>query len=127
MSILNRDPKGDRRTRARVEKQQPQQPQSNNDLDPLTTSLIEQSLATGRALESLLDQTGGYLKVRREVEGPDVHLTWTWSCGVLAGTYVYVRVEHWRIAYGIDVLRGKIYQSEAGTRRPSPDKRYPPK
>lgn len=68
------------------------------------------------------DHGGGHLKLRRDGAGSDYHLTWTWSLGKHAGTYVYVRTEHWRYRFGLMLLRRKIEEVEEGIRRPTPDK-----
>ena len=73
-------------------------------------------------LDYFADHGGGYLKLRRSEPGADLHITWTWSATSHAGKYVYVRVEFWRYLFGLELLRQKIDEVEAGLRKATPDK-----
>lgn len=68
------------------------------------------------------DHGAGYLKLRRDELGADYHMAWQWTRGAHAGTYVYVRVEYWRYAFGLELLSKKMWEVEEGQRRPTPDK-----
>lgn len=67
----------------------------------------------------------GYLKVKRDSSGSDLHLTWTWTLSHAAGSYVYVRCNFWELDFGLDMLSRKILEVDEGTRKPTPDKRNP--
>jgi len=67
----------------------------------------------------------GYLKVRREEGGYQVHLTWTWTLTAAAGCYVYVRCDGSDLVNGLHTLARKILEVDDGHRNPTPDKRGP--
>lgn len=77
---------------------------------------------TGKLLVEFVDHDDGFLKVRRALDSADLHLTWTWSVGRLAGRYVYVRVFAWQTAYGLELLMQKVAECEAGLRPATIDK-----
>jgi hypothetical protein len=91
------------------------------------SNLFSSALAHSRLLTEVMaffvDHDSGSLKVRRAADSADLHLTWTWSLGEHRGTYVYVRVEHWRLLFGLEVLQQKVLECERGERKPTPDKR----
>jgi hypothetical protein len=124
MGANRRDPKGDIRSERANSTWATRATGAAPAPDPLDTFQLEEMLAVGRQFQKFLHRHGGYLKVRRDIDGPDVHLTWTWNSAPLHGTYVYVRVPYWRVGWGLEVLEGKIEQSEAGTRRPTHDKLF---
>jgi len=67
----------------------------------------------------------GYLKVRREEGGYQVHLTWTWTLTAAAGCYVYVRCNGSELLEGLTTLARKILEVDDGQHKPTPDKRGP--
>lgn len=84
--------------------------------------LVSRPSDVGRVMSFFSDHGGGCLKVRRSETGQDLHLTWTWAAGKHRGFYVYVRVEYWRLLFGLELLEVKVLEAEAGRLRPSPDK-----
>lgn len=126
MAANKRDPKGDRRTVGREQAQSsPTPPQGQNDLIQVDVALDERERELGCALNQFLAFDHGYLKVRRASLGSDTHLTWTWTLGSHAGTYVYVRVNFWEVAFGLKVLARKVFEVDEGRVRSTPDKRNP--
>lgn len=98
---------------------------ANGDVDGqpnLLMSLVAEPAAMGTLMAFFSDHGGGCLKVRRGETGADLHLTWTWSGGRYAGTYVYVRCEYWRLLFGLELLQSKVLEVEAMVRQPTPDK-----
>jgi hypothetical protein len=73
-------------------------------------------------LTEFVEHDNGFLKVRRALDSDTLHLTWTWSVGKHAGTYVYVAVEYWQLDYGLTLLLAKVFQAELGVRKTTPDK-----
>lgn len=65
---------------------------------------------------------GGFLKLRRDSTSDDVHLAFTWNLGKPVGTYVYVRIPYYRLAFGLEVLQTKVLEVESGERKGTPDK-----
>jgi hypothetical protein len=65
----------------------------------------------------------GYLKVKRDLDGYQVHLTWTWTVTRAAGSYVYVRVDGSQLLEGMTTLARKILEVDEGSRVPTKDKR----
>lgn len=65
----------------------------------------------------------GYLKWKRDSGGSTLHLTWTWTLGKHAGSYVYAAVEYWRFGYGLEVLAHKLFSVDEGLLMPTVDKR----
>jgi hypothetical protein len=97
----------------------------NVHVDPkenLFTSAMANSQLLAELISFYVDHDNGYLKVRRASDSPDLHLTWSWSIGPNAGTYVYVRTEYWRLLFGLELLRTKVLESEEGIRVPTADK-----
>lgn len=89
-------------------------------------SLVDLALgqdALSAAVGFFTEHDNGYLKVRRALDSQDLHLTWTWSVGTWRGSYVYARVEYWRVSFGLELLQSKVLDVEDGLRKPSPDKR----
>lgn len=89
--------------------------------NPAYTDRVHKDSA-GKKLVEFVDHDDGFLKVRRALDSSDLHLTWTWSVGRLAGRYVYVRVLCWQVGYGLELLMQKLLESEAGLRTPTRDK-----
>jgi len=79
----------------------------------------------GEILSTISMFDHGYLKIRRELDGYDVHLTWTWTITAAAGKYVYVRVPGSELLDGLTILARKILEVDDGHRQPTPDKRGP--
>jgi hypothetical protein len=67
----------------------------------------------------------GYLKLKRDTTGSDLHITWTWTLTRAAGSYVYVRCNFWELDFGLDTLVRKILAVDEGMLKPTPDKRNP--
>lgn len=119
-----RDPKGDvRHTHNRVPHG------GDEDGQPTQSTLIQETsehmhlAGIGLGFSRFVGLEGGYLKVRRSLDERDVHLTYSWSAGTHQGCYVYVRIEYFRIGYGLDLLWGKVLSVQEGRIRPTPDKR----
>jgi hypothetical protein len=124
MSEQTRDPKGDRRHGS---SQQPTGHVNPSKLDPqdeaVHSLLPDAERELGRIMFSFSNFDHGYLKLRRSPLGADLHITWTWTLGPHSGSYVYVRVEFWRITYGLELLARKVFDVDEGKLRPSPDRR----
>jgi hypothetical protein len=124
MSKPRIDSKGNRLSRDRnLPPSAVDSPNGNADIQQnALLSLSTEANAYHTVLSFFTDHDAGYLKVRRSMPGADLHLTWTWAGGENAGTYVYVRCEYWRILFGLEILRTKVLEVEAGYRRPTADK-----
>jgi hypothetical protein len=122
MGITRRDPKGDtfkRRPAAAVPLKEPEQP--GNQVDASQDDHDKGSRVYYH-LSSFTTYDAGYLKLRRESDGPQLHLTWTWTLTRHAGTYVYVRINFWEIDTGLNLLWRKVLEVESGVRKPTADK-----
>lgn len=75
-----------------------------------------------RLFQCFVHMDDGYLKVRREVDGMDIHLTWTWTMGKNHRSYVYVRVELGQLGYGLELLLAKVNNVIEGRVMPTPDR-----
>jgi len=69
-----------------------------------------------------LERDDGYFKVKRDVDGDDVHFTWIWTLGPWTRHYVYVRFPYYQAGIALDLLEQKIAQVGSGLRRPTPDR-----
>lgn len=78
--------------------------------------------ATGFVFLDFLHRSGGYLKVKRDVDGYNLHLTWTWITGKWQRYYVYVRIEYYCVGLGLSILAEKIDSVESGESVPTPDR-----
>lgn len=126
MTTNSRDPKGDRRTTGRSSAPKDDtRSQGSTQVARIDVSVHESEQELGRAIDNFCRYDHGYLKVRRSSLGSDLHLTWTWTLGSHAGTYVYIRVNYWEFATGLQLLARKLYEVDEGLRRPSPDKLNP--
>lgn len=96
-----------------------------SDKPSILDGLLAEPSSMSQHMALWADHDGGYLKIRRGTDSPDIHLAWTWSIGIHAGKYVYVRTEYWRLLFGLEVLWQKVLEAEAGLRKPSPDKLRP--
>lgn len=76
----------------------------------------------GFHMVEIIHRDDGYLKIRRELDSAQMHLTWTWTMGQWARCYVYVRVEYYAIGFGLGLLMDKITEVDHGLRVPTPDK-----
>lgn len=72
--------------------------------------------------QKFLHRDNGYLKVRREVDGDDVHFTWTWTYPPYQRSYVYVRYPYYQSKYALEMLERKLMDVEEGIRVPTPDR-----
>jgi hypothetical protein len=98
---------------------------ANGDVDSepnIFHELLSAPEALTRVMAFFCDHGSGYLKVRRSDPGGDLHLTWTYSGGKYAGTYLYVRVEYWRLLFGLELLERKVLEADGGVRKPTPDR-----
>lgn len=123
MGIQSRDPKGDRRTtRGNPPTHASANPQVTREAEPPRSLLDDGYGDVGRKMFAFSERDNGYFKCRRSADSSDLHLTWTWSLGTHAGSYVYARVEWWKLIEGLTILERKLMEVEAGSLRPSPDK-----
>jgi hypothetical protein len=126
MSTQSRDPKGDKRAEGRKSGQDPVQPPTTAPHpERVDISVVDAERELGRIMFQFSNWDHGYLKARRSPLGSDLHLTWTWTMGPHSGSYVYARVEYWRITFGLEVLSRKVFRVDEGLERPSPDRRNP--
>lgn len=127
MGTYRNDPKGDIRHNSHKPSN------GSKDISPqehLTDTPLLHPVATNHRIITLLEQlTGwdhGYLKMRRGSDGPDLHLTWTWTLGPSTGSYVYARVNFWELEFGLDIITRKVFQVDEGLLKPTVDKRRVP-
>lgn len=124
MGSMRHDPKGDRRTRGNQSAPQGGTPSPvTPEAKALSLSLDNAHAELGDALEPFSMWDHGYLKFKRDSGGPEIHLTFTWTLGSHTGSYVYVRVAHWELAVGLQVLARKVYAVDNGTLKPTWDSR----
>lgn len=76
-----------------------------------------------RMLFWFAERDTGFLKLRHSLDSSDYHLTWTWTTGPDAGSYVYVKVPWWRYDSGLVILKEKVLEVDVGVRKATPDKR----
>jgi len=74
------------------------------------------------AVSFFSEHDDGFLKIRRSLDSADLHLAYTWNTGPHAGSYVYVKTEHWRFTFGLALLKAKVLEAEDGYRKPTPDR-----
>lgn len=124
MSTIRRDPKGDtRHTRTPVRSDPSSTTQQANSQVQHQGELLGSNGELARCLDQLVNWDHGYFKLRRSSSGAELHLTWTWTLGTHAGSYVYVRVMYWELAYGLQLLSEKVFKADEGQLTPTPDKR----
>jgi len=106
-----------------------QSSQASEDQDPLLQlpdswmqPSFRDALEVCTLLRTFVGHDDGYLKVKREPDGDDIHLTWIWTLGKWSRHYVYVRCAHVQLAWGLGLLQGKIEQVDMGLRHPTPDR-----
>lgn len=93
---------------------------------PIGDLMHARDAQAGNALMSLLHNDDGYLKIRPDMLGRSIHLTWTWVYGKDKGCYVYVVHDRTFLGDALELLLMKMNQVHEGTRRPTPDKRRDP-
>lgn len=124
MTTRSRDPKGDIRHNST-----PVRPESHGAQDEAHRQVNTQRDMLSpdgnlqRLLEQIVNWDHGYFKLRRSSTGGDLHLTWTWTLGTHAGSYVYVRVMYWELAFGLQLLAEKVFKADEGKLTPTVDKR----
>jgi len=79
-------------------------------------------IALAQAFQGFLHRDGGYLKVKRDVDGPMVHFTWVFTYGPWKKYYVYCRIEYWAAGVGLAILEDKIVKVDLGQLTPTPDR-----
>jgi len=82
---------------------------------------VSKVLQVAEQFLGFLERDDGYLKVKRDVDGDDVHFTWIWTLGPWTRHYVYVRFPYYQAGIALDLLEQKIAQVGSGLRRPTPD------
>jgi len=97
---------------------QPAAQLSNGERDAVFIQLLQ----VAEMFQYFIERDDGYLKVKRELDGDEVHFTWIWTMGPWTRHYVYVRFPYYQAGMALDLLSQKIAQVNSGLRHPTPDR-----
>jgi hypothetical protein len=120
---VSRDPKGDlaHAKRKAAEGRSQAEPETVVSASFVNSSIVPDNFL-GRAFRHFCTFNHGYLKVKRDVDGSRIHLTYTFIYGTWARHYVYVAVDYAEIEWGLQLLAGKVWEVDEGVRKPTPDR-----